>query len=162
MSLLSQYWLQLQIAISLSFHPIRDNSYHRLFGHLIYLQEAHVPWQFEERVAFYAKHIAPLPDSSDSRSSPQEERYQRHSYSNTTWQPSESLPFIIMVPANSFKDISKVLLMADFWSHSRKKAGLNYHGDYTLKFLVHIETQWCAKQNCYFPAIITPLNATLD
>lgn len=62
----------------------------------------------------YTKHIAPLPDSSDSRSSPQEERSQRHSYGNTTWQPSESLSFIIMVPVNSFKYISKDPLMADF------------------------------------------------
>lgn len=38
----------------------------------------------------------------------------RHRNSNTTQQPSEPLSFLSMVPASSFKDISKVPLMADF------------------------------------------------
>lgn len=38
----------------------------------------------------------------------------RHGDGNTTWQPSEPLSFLSKVPASSFKDISKVPLMADF------------------------------------------------
>lgn len=77
--------------------------------HLLHLQiNCHTIWRSSD---IYAKRFSLLPDSNDLRSSPQEELCQRHSYGNPTWQP-ESLSFIIMVPANSFKDISTVPLLA--------------------------------------------------
>lgn len=59
MALLSQYWLKDLTGISLSFHPIRDKSYCRLFGQLLYLREVHVLWQLEKRGAFMLNTLLP-------------------------------------------------------------------------------------------------------
>lgn len=106
--LLCQHWLQELPEFSSSFKPIRDKSYQRLFGHFLYLQEVHVPCQWEVRVAFMLNQVAGTAGLVRGRN------ILRHSNSNTTWQPSDSLPVIIMAPASSFKGISKTPLIADF------------------------------------------------
>lgn len=105
--LLCQHWLQELPGFSLSFNPIRDKSYQRLFGHPLSAGTS-CAMSIGRQDGIYAK-----PGSSESRFSPWEERSETQ-WHNTTWQPSESLSFIVMVPASSFKDISKVPLMADF------------------------------------------------